>query len=155
MMTFSEQERQELEICYQETRNRKVHIVLLRAKGVQRKVIVEMFCINHQTVTSYCHVYRDKGLEGLLANNYKGRKPYLSQEQLAEVREYIDSNLCKVKDVWKFIEEQFGILYSSGGISELVRRLGYIKKKRSDVLEKGIRTNRSSGLRNLRSSWTI
>ena len=85
MMTFSEQERQELESCYQETRHRKVHIVLLRAKGVQRNVLVEMFGIAPQTVTNYCHLYRDKGVEGLLANNYRGRIPHLSQEQLAEV----------------------------------------------------------------------
>ena len=155
MITFSEQERQELEVCYQETRHRKVHIVLLRAKGVQRKAIVALFCVTHQTVTNYCHLYKEKGVEGLLANHYQGRKPYLTPEQLEAVKEHIDRNLCQVKDVWKFIEEQFGILYSSGGISELVRRLGYVKKKRSDVLEKGIRTSRSSGFRTLKRSWTI
>lgn len=129
MITFSEQECQELESCYKETRNRKVHIVLLRAKGVRRKDIIDMFCINKQTVTNYCHLYKDKGLKGLLENNYKGRQSYLTSEQLEEVKAYINNNKCKVKDVWKLIEDKFGILYSSGGISELVRRLGYVKKK--------------------------
>ncbi len=151
MISFSEQERQELEVSYQATKDRKVHIVLLRAKGVRRKAIVELFCITPQTVTNYCHVYKDQGVEGLLAKHYKGRIPYLTQEQLEEVKGYIDTHLCKVKAVWKFIEEKFGIVYSSGGISELCRRLGYVKKKRSDVLEKAIRTSRSSGLRNLKS----
>lgn len=129
MITFTEQECEELEVCYKETRNRKVHIVLLRAKGVKKKDILDMFCIHHQTVTNYCHLYKEKGLEGLLANNYKGRPCYLTSEQLEEVKEYIDKNLSKVKDVRHFIEERFGILYSSGGISELVRRLGYVRKK--------------------------
>lgn len=129
MIRFRDQERQELEACYQETRNRKVHIVLLRAKGIKRKALVEMFGINKQTVTNYCHLYKQQGLKGLLVNHYKGRRPYLIPEQIEEVRVYIDSNLCKVKDVHRFIEEHFGVSYSSGGISDFVRRLGYRRKK--------------------------
>ena len=144
MLRFSNQELQELEACYQETRNRKVHLVLLRAKGIQRKALVEMFCITKQTVTNYCHLYKEQGLDGLLAPHYKGRRPYLSLEQIEEVEAHIASHLCRVKDVHRFIEEHFGVSYSSGGISDFVRRLGYRKKKRSDVLGKRILLPRSS-----------
>jgi len=142
MITFSDQEIQELESCYKETRNKKVHIVLLRAKRVKRKDIVDMFCINKQTVTNYCHLYKEEGLKGLLVNNYKGRQCYLTKDQIQEVENIIDDNFYKVKDVKKFIEDKFGIIYSSGGISEFVRCLGYVKKKRSNALEKQIQMPR-------------
>ena len=154
MIRFSDQELQELEACYQETRNRKVHIVLLRAKGIQRKALVEMFCITKQTVTNYWHLDKEQGVEGLLANNYKGRRPYLSLEQIEEVDAYIDGHLCKGKDVHRFIEEHFGVSYSSGGISDFVRRLGYRKKKRNDVLGKRILLPRSSLSRSFEPYWT-
>jgi len=51
MITFPEQERQDLEPCSRAPGNKKVPLVLLRAKGVKRKDLVDLFCVHYHPGT--------------------------------------------------------------------------------------------------------
>jgi transposase len=142
MLRFSAEAREALQQAFKTTHHRKVHVVYLRATGMSRKAVAELFLITPATVTNYCKLYKKLGVEGLLANNYKGRYPVLTPAQEAAVRAFLDIHYVQGKALQAYLWERFHLKYSVWGALRLAHRMGYVSKKRNGVLEKQMRRHR-------------
>ena len=136
MIRFSAEDGKALEQAFQATKHRKVHIVYLRTTGVSRKAVAALFLVTPATVTNYCKLYKQQGIAGLVAHNYKGRRALLSSEQEAEVRAYLDTHYVQGKALQAYLWDQFQLKYSVWGALRLAHRLGYVSKKRNGVQAK-------------------
>lgn len=136
MIRFSDEDCKALEHGFKETKHRKVHIVYLRATGVSRKAVAALFLVTPATVTNYCKLYKQRGIAGLVANNYKGWRALLSAEQEAQLRAYLDRHYVQGKALQAYLWEQFQLKYSVWGALRLAHRLGYVSKKRNGVQAK-------------------
>ena len=69
--------------------------------------------------------YNEKGVDGLFSNYSNcGRKSYLTDQQLKELKEIITGNEEKyaLKDVQNLIEENYGISYSEKQVWVITRK---------------------------------
>lgn len=77
--------------------------------------------------------YRKGGIDALLPKKQPGRPPKLTAEQEAALKAQLDAGprasdgVCTLrgKDVCRIIEAEFGVVYTLGGIYDVLRRLGY------------------------------
>lgn len=142
MMRFSDQDRETLQQAFQTTKHWKVHAVYLRATGRSRQEVADLFLITPTTVTNSCKLYQKQGLEGLLSKNYKGRRPWLTPQQEAQLREFLDTSYVQGKTLQAYLREQFQRKYSLWGALKLAHRLGYVSKKRNVGRAKPIQRNK-------------
>ena len=73
--------------------------------------------------------YRTEGLQGLLTYPYKGTKGKLSEAQQQQLhKELLKDNVQSLQQVCDYVEQRFGVHYSSSGIHYVFQRLK-VKKK--------------------------
>lgn len=83
--------------------------------------IADFLNVTNDTLTDWISIYKKSGLSGLLTLKYHGRIPLLSEEQLAELR--LKKLSFKVaKEVKKYIEDNYGIIYNSNYVQELLKK---------------------------------
>ena len=77
--------------------------------------------------------YRHSGLAALKPRKQPGRKPKLTPEQEVRLLARLDAGACEEdgvctlrgKDIVRIIEQEFGVVYTLGGIYDVLCRLGY------------------------------
>ena len=83
--------------------------------------IAEFLDVTNDTITDWVNIYKINGLSALLTLKYQGRIPLLSEKQLAELR-LNKSNFKVAKEVKKYIEDNYGIIYNSNYVQELIKK---------------------------------
>ncbi len=79
-------------------------------------------------------VYQDKGVVGLVSDNYSGGSYKLSEEQRKLLTEELDSKpYATAVDICDYVKKTFNIRYSQQGMVQTLHRLGYSYKKTSPV----------------------
>lgn len=108
----------------------KINAVILLGTGWTLKKVKNALLLDDETLRSYVGKYRDGGIESLLETNHKGRDCFLSKSQEETLRSELEENIhLSTQSVIKFVNEQFGIQYSSSGMRDVLHRLGYEYKK--------------------------
>lgn len=75
------------------------------------------------------HKYREEGLQGLLTYPYQGTKGKLTEEQTRRLeRELLNDQIQSLEQACGYVEQQFGVHYTTPGMFYVFRRLG-VKKK--------------------------
>jgi transposase len=108
--------------------------ILLKLHGVPKEDIVKMVGRSLSTIYNYMNAYAQDGIEGLKIGTPSGRQPFLSPEQEQRVYEMIVNQPpvnggFPAKMNWtsplirKWIEREFGVLYSDSGTRKLLYRL--------------------------------
>jgi|SRR5918995_482292 transposase len=107
--------------------------VLLAMDDVQGDQIAQTLCRSPRFVDEWAGRYRRGGIAALVPKKQRGRKPKLTLEQEAKLRERLDAGprggdrVCTLrgKDIVRIIREEFGVTHTLGGIYDVLRRLGY------------------------------
>jgi putative transposase len=108
--------------------------ILLDLHSVSKKDISKMIGRSLSTVYNYINAYRQEGIQGLRIETPPGRQPFLSTEQEQCVYQTVVNQTpadigFPAKMNWtspiirKWIERDFGVLYSDRGTRELLYRL--------------------------------
>lgn len=108
--------------------------ILLDLHGVSKKDISKIIGRSLATVYNYINAYRQEGIPGLRIETAPGRQPFLNAEQEQRVYQTIVNQTpadvgFPAKMNWtspiirKWIERDFGVLYSDRGTRELLYRL--------------------------------
>ena len=84
-------------------------------QGVAQAGVARTLGISRVTALNWYRIWRDSGLEGLLAPSRRGRRPKLDAEQLAR----IDSALNRTPKSWGFASET----WSLASIAALIQKL--------------------------------
>ena len=108
----------------------RIKVVLALDSGWSTAEIAEVLLIDPETVRNYQKLYESGGVEALCSFAYEGRQCLLSDNELKELEAELRSKiyLCTAEIV-SFIEEVFGVYYSTSGVVTLLHRLGFSYKK--------------------------
>ncbi len=121
----------------------RLRVVLLAGDGDEdgrelfREQIAERVGRSRQFVDQWVGRYRTGGLDAIVARKQPGRAPRLTATQDERLRAILDGGarpqdkVCTLRgsDVRRIIEAEFGVVYTAGGIYDVLRRLDYSSLK--------------------------
>lgn len=112
----------------------KVTVLLMLHQGYAAQDIAESLGIDDSTVYRYRQGFEEVGLHEYLKTFYVAYSGLLTQEEeqqlLAELRQHLYINSLEVA---AYIEQEFGVEYTSSAVVKLLNRLGFIYKKTKGV----------------------
>ena len=133
---LSKQELIELRIAHKAAKKQsasaayRINAVMLLGTAWTLKRVKSALLLDDETLRGYVANYKESGIDGLLATNYKGRECKLTENDQNIVRQELDSHIyLTTHAVIEFIEKNFGIKYTPSGARDLLHRLGYEYKK--------------------------
>ena len=104
---------------------RRLLIIHMVANGESIAKASKNINISRKTGERWVRQYNENGVDGLFSNYSKcGRKSYLTEQQLNELKEIITDNEEKynLKDVRNLIEEKYDITYSEKQVWVITRQ---------------------------------
>lgn len=134
MPTLSDQQVLELKQAHKQTREKRladrIKAVLYLHYGLTYEEISKLLLFDEVTVSRYRRTYQEKGVPGLLELHYAGGQPTLTREQELKLKNYLKENLTRTaKEAANYINQAFGIKFSTIGATKLLHRLGFVYKK--------------------------
>ena len=119
-------------------RNRKfadrIRVILLLDSGETASDIARFLFLNEGTVRNYEKRYKEGGLEKLVNNYYIGRSSYLSPEEQSKLIVELETKVYPTtKSVIFYVKEKFGVVYTVGGMTTLLHKMGFSYKKPKGV----------------------
>lgn len=110
----------------------RIKTILWRDEGVSHAEIAHRLFRDEDMVRHYERVFLERGLDALLSDNFKPYDGKLDCHQEKQLYDYVANHLfLDVGPIQAYAFEQFGIVYSSGGMRELLHRIGFTYKKAS------------------------
>ena len=123
------EQRQEIEQRRKETLDRRIYqrltAVLAVAAGKSREEVAELLGISLSQLGEWLRVFRNKGLEALCTLHYQGDPGKLRPHQIARLRAEVSTGCFRNTDqIRHWVEQTFGVAYSSSGMKDLLKRVG-------------------------------
>ncbi|MCY4644976.1 MAG: IS630 family transposase [Bacteriovoracales bacterium] len=129
----------------------RLRVILLLDEGQTYKNIAKFLFLDEGTIGNYKKRYKKGGIEGLINDQYFGRKAMLSPKEMAILSNDLQSRIFPTaKSVINHIKKKFGVKYSEGGATDLLHRLGFSFKKATPVPGKGEREKQEAFVRQYR-----
>lgn len=107
----------------------KLLAVLHFQDGKSRYQIADFLKVSRTSVNRWISLYLSNGLEGLKDKPHSGRPTILNQEQLLQLKRYVDNSnhRCEKRkltggDIQLYIEKQFGVKYEISSVYKLIER---------------------------------
>ena len=108
----------------------RIKAIILLSKGWTLQQVEEALLLDERTILRYKKLYSQKGIDGLLANNYQGGSFKLSEDQITKLKKILDSRLFgSAAEVCDYIKNEFGIEYTPEGMVQTLHLFGYTYKK--------------------------
>jgi transposase len=108
----------------------KLNAIILLAKGYTYQQVKTVLLLDESTIRRYEKKFLDNGEEVLLANNHKGKKCKLTQEQLDELAEYMENHLfSNAMEIANYVKKEFAVEYKQESMVKVVKKLGFSYKK--------------------------
>jgi len=128
----------ELEVLHRSLRDKRqadrVKAVIALSKGWSVADIAEILLFDEKTSRNYFDRYQQGGVSALLDDHYPGADPKLNERQMAELEEYLEAHIMgDAKAVIAHIYQQYNVLYTVSGVTDLLHRLGFSYKKPTHV----------------------
>ena len=112
----------------------RIRVILLIDDGQKYQDIAKFLFLDETTVSNWKKRYKEGGIEKLVNDHYMGRISLLDDRQIKFLRLELDSKIYPTTQaVIDFVEKQFGIIYTLGGMTSLMHRLGFSYKKPKGV----------------------
>ena len=87
--------------------------------------VAELLDVSRRQVGDWLRIYRNKGLDPLCTLHYRGDPGRLRPAQVEQLRQEIATGVFhNAEQVRAWIEEQFGVTYSTSGVKDLLHRIG-------------------------------
>jgi transposase len=127
-------DRQQLEAGYQAARDKRtanrINILLLLDDGYTYEEVAAILRLDDETIRRQEKSYRALGLAEFLKNPFSGGTCKLLDDQITELETYLESNLCETTaEVVAHVVNTYGVKYTTAGMCELLKRLGFVYKK--------------------------
>jgi transposase len=108
----------------------KIKAILLLNRGFSHTEVASILLIDMTTVWRWHQIYAEKGLDGLLQDNYCGGSCKLSDAQLADLNEHLENHVyMTAKEICVFVKKTFKVKYTSKGMTSLLHQLDFTYKK--------------------------
>jgi transposase len=117
----------------------RIKVILLLDQGKTYKSIAEYLFLDEGTIANYRKRYVEGGIEGLIMDQYWGKRSFLNLDQEKILVTHLQSKIClSSNEVIHFIRVTFKVKYSISGVTDLLHRLGFTYKKPKGVPGKAI-----------------
>jgi transposase len=97
MKLLKDTEREDLKRQHRREKDRrradKIKTILLLDKEIPYEKIAEFLFLDDETIRRYEREFREKGIEGLLETDYKGKACNLTYEQQEELKDHLRENV--------------------------------------------------------------
>ncbi|MGY0408707.1 MAG: helix-turn-helix domain-containing protein [Polaribacter sp.] len=108
----------------------KLKAILLLADGFSCVKVGKILLLDDDTIRKYRNAYLNQGAQSLLTDNNNGTKALLSSNQLEALEKHSTKNVYPdSKGIVDWIKNKFGVSYTASGITNLLKRLGFVYKK--------------------------
>ena len=112
----------------------RVTTILMLSEGFTVAQVCISLGIDDNTAYEYARVYRSSGISHLLTRDYKGSHGKLSYVQLGRLASRLRSRLFSTaEEVADWIFHEFGIRYSTSGVTSLLHRLNFSHKQTKSI----------------------
>ncbi len=112
----------------------RIKVILLLDKGWTYAKIAEALFLDEGTIANYRKRYFENGIEGLIMDQYLGKRSFLNIDQEKILIAHLKSKIClSTNEISEFIRKKFKIEYSISGLTDLLHRLGFTYKKPKGV----------------------
>ena len=102
--------------------------------GETYKNIAKFLFLDEGTIANYRKRYKNGGLEGLIDDNYSGKKTMLTEEEMTILDAGLQERVFLTTDaVIAHVKKKFGVKYSRSGMTALLHRMGFSFKKPKGV----------------------
>ena len=99
--------------------------LLMLNKGFEYAQISLLIGKSEKTIENWLIQYKNKGIDSLNSFQYKPKKAFLSNEQIASLTKWVrETNPGKTKEVRMYIKDNFKVSYSIEGIRQLLKKHG-------------------------------
>ena len=126
---LSAKQRQEIQQRRRQAGDRRIFqrlsTLLWIDEGRTREEVAELLGVSSRQVGDWLRIFRNKGLDVLCTLHYQGDPGRLRPAQVEELRQEVAKGAFhNAQQVRAWIEEHFGIAYSSTGVKDLLHRIG-------------------------------
>jgi transposase len=113
---------------------RRLLALALIAEGKSRAEAATVAGMDRQTLRDWVRRYNELGVDGLADGKSSGRPPILSEDQLAQLAQWVRQGPDPEKDGivrWRLsdlairISQEFHVAIAEGGVGKILRRLGF------------------------------
>jgi len=112
----------------------RIKAILLIADGFTYPQIEKILLLDERTLNRYKKIYKERGIDGLVENNYQGRQCKLNEDQIKQLKEELEKNLYTTAEaICSYVLKEFHKRYTANGMVQTLRRLGYCYKKTTIV----------------------
>ena len=112
----------------------KIKTILLLSQGWSLSEIEKALLLDERTIMRYKKIFLKDGIDTLIHNNYQGKFYKLSEEQLQQLKEILDTHLfSSASEVCFYVKKTFNICYTPEGMVQTLHRIGYSYKKTKAV----------------------
>ena len=115
-------------------RYRKVTVLIMLHKGYAVSTIEDILAIDDNTIYRYVRGYYKVDLATYLSDDYVPFSGLLTKEQEKQLGDHLDEYLYPdAKSICAYVKERFSVDYSVAGMTDLLKRLGFVYKKSKSV----------------------
>jgi len=112
----------------------RIKTILLLNDGWSYDEIAKALLLDDATLRRYLRTYQEEGLDALVEDHYKGRNPKLTEDECAQLKTHLEQvTYLSAKPIAAYIQNAFGLAYTSQGLVHLLHRLGFVYKKTKPV----------------------
>lgn len=101
---------------------------MLLGKGSTQRQVPEALLLEDDSVRSHWARYRRGGLGALRKDNYSGGLSYFNAVEVGELDTHLQEHLT-VQEVVTYVENRFGVAYTLSGMTDRLKRPGFVYKK--------------------------
>lgn len=128
------QQIQEIKLAHRTLKDKKLayrlNAIYLLGSGWIQEDVCEALMLDDGTLRHYVKRYREGGIKNLVSNHYSGGQGKLNADEKILLDEHLQEELYRdAKSIGAYIKKSFGETYSTRGVTELLKRLGYVYKK--------------------------
>jgi transposase len=132
--TLTEQQIKELKLIHRSLKDKKaadrIKAIYLLGTGWTQEEVCEILMLDEGTLRHYVKRYRTGGIKNLISNHYLGGQGKLTKDEELLLDQHLELTLyLDAKTIADYIWKTFGKKYSVRGVTELLKRLGYVYKK--------------------------
>ena len=127
LFTLTRSQRDDMERRYKQTHERRIseriQAILLLDAGHNRDHVARILHGNPKTITRWVHVFVRAGIDTLCTMQAGGNDPILTMPQQEQLMAWLDTTVCRTKEVIAWVETTFAVSSTESGMRKLLHRL--------------------------------
>lgn len=108
----------------------RIKAILMLNSGYTQNEVAEVLIIDETTVWRWFDLFRKTDINELLKDNYSGGISKLEKNHITALDSHLSDNIyLSAKEICSIVYTQFGVKYTTKGMTNLLHRIGYCYKK--------------------------